>query len=355
VLACSGSRFESTIDAFWAKNSHIKNRKLEIDCEMVSNKFGLTDGVVNARLASQCIRLLMLLGLVAALIGARDTYAQATVAPSHIKTTAIATPKGALFKASKDGKIIHLFGTMHVGSVSSLPLGHQAMTSLAASQTLLLELDLSDPNVPRQFEKYAMAPKAIKLTATQREVAINAAKIMGIPADKMLKFRPMMLAAMVTIAQGHASGLKADYGSDLFLFSSALSAKIPVIGMESVQEQLKMDEDLSESEADQMVQDAFRDIANKRVVQMLKEMSAAWIRGDLEEIARISEITKNEYNKKILAASNKRNYGMVEKIVAASNAATRPVFAAAGALHFWGEESIPSLLKKRGYRIERIH
>jgi uncharacterized protein len=281
--------------------------------------------------------------------------AQPAAAPSQEQIARMAVPKGALFKATKDGKTVHLFGTMHVGSETTLPLGGQVISSLIESQALLLELDFSDPKLAADFDKYTTAKKPINLTVPQRKVAMNAAKILNMPAEKMLNLRPMMLAAMVTIAQGHAIGLKADYGSDLFLFGVALGARIPVVGMETIQDQLKMEDELNESELDQMVQEAFSDVETKRATKLLNEMSVAWIKGDLDELARVSEITKNSFSRKILIASNKRNYVMVGKIVAASSSATKPVFAAAGALHFWGDESIQSLLKKRGYQIERIH
>ncbi len=307
------------------------------------------------RLATRSLFALAALCLGSAFFQPSVVSAQPAAAPSQEQIARLAIPKGALFKATKDGKTVHLFGTMHVGSQTTLPLGRQVIASLAESQALLLELDFSDPKLAAEFDKYSAAKKPINLTAPQREAALNAAKILSMPAEKILNLRPMMLAAMVTLAQGHAIGLKADYGSDLFLFGVALGARIPVVGMETIEDQLIMEDELNESELDQMVQEAFDDVKTKRAIKLLNEMSAAWIKGDLDELARVSEITKNSFSKKILIASNKRNYVMVEKIVASSNSATKPVFAAAGALHFWGDESIQNLLKKRGYQIERIH
>jgi uncharacterized protein len=332
-----------------------ENKKFENRAVVNSHSTAWLVEAIAAKFAAWCLGALLVLGFLTAFFQSSLVYAQPTAAPSQTQIARMAIPKGALFKATKDGKTIHLFGTMHVGTESSLPLGRQAITSLAESQALLLELDFTDPNLAKEFDKHSTAKKPINLTGPHREAAINAAKIMNMPAEKMLNLRPMMLAAMVTIAQGHAIGLKADYGSDLFLFGIALGAKIPVIGMETIQDQLKMDEDLSEAELDQMVQEAFRDVATKRAIRILNEMTAAWVKGDLNEIARISEVSKNEVSKKILAASNKRNYGMVQKIIAASTSATKPIFAAAGALHFWGDESIQNLLQQRGYQIERIH
>jgi uncharacterized protein len=299
--------------------------------------------------------LLIVLGVSTFVLQSKSVNAQAVAATPQDQMTRMAIPKGVLFKATKDGKTIHLFGTMHVGLESSLPLGRQVITSLAEAQALLLELDFSDPNLLAEFNKHTAAKKPVMLTTAQREIALSAAKTLNMPAEQMLSFRPMMLASMVTIAQGTALGFKADHGSDLFLFGAALRAKIPVIGMESVQDQLKMEDELTEFELDQMVQEAFRDVASKRASQVLQEMSAAWLKGDLEGLARISEVTENAVNKKILKASNKRNYSMVEKMIATSDVASKPIFAAAGALHFWGTESIQALLQKRGYQIERIH
>jgi uncharacterized protein len=315
----------------------------------------LRSAVVCTRLVTRCLATLAALCVGSAFFQPSFVSAQPAAAPSQEQIARMAIPKGALFKATKDGKTVHLFGTMHVGSQTTLPLGRQVIASVIESQALLLELDFSDPKLAAEFDKYSAAKKPVNLTAPQREAALNAAKIMNIPAEKMLNLRPMMLVAMVSMAQGHAIGLAAEYGADLFLFGVALGARIPVVGMETVQDQLKMEDELNEFELDQMVQEAFDDIESKRAIKVLYEMSEAWIKGDLDELARVSEITKNSVSKKFLIASNKRNYVMVEKIVAASSTAMKPVFAAAGALHFWGDESIQNLLKKRGYQIVRIH
>jgi uncharacterized protein len=307
------------------------------------------------RLARGCLSFFVTLCSVVGLLQTEPVFAQPAAALSEEQIARMATPKGALFKATKEGKVIHLFGTIHVGAETFLPLGRQVIASLTESQALLLELNFSDPNLAAEFDKYATATKPMKLTPRQRETALNAAKMINMPDEKLLNLRPLMLASMVSIAQGHEVGLRADYGSDLFLFGVAMGAKIPLIGMESLQDQLNMEQEFSAPELEQMVKEAFEDIESKKTITVLNQMSAAWFKGDLDELARVSEVTKNPINKKFLSASNKRNYAMVEKIVSTSSAATKPIFAAAGALHFWGDESIPNLLKKRGYTIERIH
>ncbi len=286
-------------------------------------------------------------------VSALRVEAQPTLSPEQVARMEV--PKGALFKATKDGKVIHLFGTIHVAPENFLPLGSQTIKSLSESEVLLLELDFLNPNLASDFDQYSKADKPVTLTNRQREIVTEAATTMNTPPDKLLAMKPLMIASTITLAEGQKVGLRSDYGSDLFLLGAAMGMKIPVVGMETIQEQLKMLDNFSPSEVDQMMKEMFSDIESKRVPQLLKDMTNAWFKGDLDELARVSEINKTEVNRKVMAATNKRNVVMIEKIILQSSMANKPIFAAAGALHFWGDESITNLLKKRGYTIERIH
>jgi uncharacterized protein len=263
--------------------------------------------------------------------------------------------KGALFQATKDGKVIHLFGTMHVGAKSDLPLGSATISRLVESEALLLEIDLSDPKTAHEFAKLSVAKQSLSFTDKQRSMVLAAARTMKIDDEKALNFRPITLVITLQLAQAYAAGLEVENGSDMFLLELALANKIQVIGMETVAEQFTFEDEFNEAELKRLVHEEFLFAESKRGPLMQRKMATAWSRGRLDELARISKSSRPWLTKKLLKISNKSNHRMIEKIVESSGVAVKPVFVAAGALHFWGSESIPLLLQKRGYTVERIH
>ena len=66
-----------------------------------------------------------------------------------------AVDRGLLWRFSRDGRDGFLFGTIHIGRFEWAFPGPTLRSVLAASDTLALEVDLSDPEDLRQFARSA--------------------------------------------------------------------------------------------------------------------------------------------------------------------------------------------------------
>src|SRR5437763_6015355 len=93
---------------------------------------------------------LALFGLVS--IGAVHAEGDGCVAPPGIDEVTQAATKfaprdrGLLWRIEKDGRTSWLYGTIHVGKPEWIVPGPTIMRALMASDTVVLELDLSNPD-----------------------------------------------------------------------------------------------------------------------------------------------------------------------------------------------------------------
>ncbi|MFN8761936.1 MAG: TraB/GumN family protein, partial [Burkholderiales bacterium] len=76
---------------------------------------------------------------------------------------------------------------------------------------------------------------------------------------------------------------------------------------------------------------------------------------DLENFQSWCECAETEIDKRMLKRINDdRNSDMAERINALHTQGKK-VLAAVGALHMTGNQSLPRLMKQRGFTVERIH
>jgi uncharacterized protein YbaP (TraB family) len=86
-------------------------------------------------------------------------------------------------------------------------------------------------------------------------------------------------------------------------------------------------------------------------------MATAWERGDLatlEDYASWCECTTTDADKAFMRKLNDERNGPLAAGIEAQHRQGRRVFAAVGALHMTGAQSLPHLLEQRGFRVERV-
>jgi uncharacterized protein len=97
------------------------------------------------------------------------------------------------------------------------------------------------------------------------------------------------------------------------------------------------------------------DTSGRRV---LDKLTQAWERGDLaalEDYEAWCECASTEAEKAFMRKLNdERNPPLADGIEAQHKAGKR-VFAAVGALHMTGPQSLPKLMQQRGFKVERVN
>ena len=107
-----------------------------------------------------------------------------------------------------------------------------------------------------------------------------------------------------------------------------------------------------------LVEETLDQLERGRLRPVLVRLSAAWERGDLDELEtyeRWCECADTEEERAFMRRLNdERNPALAQRIDALHGQGRR-VFAAVGALHMTGARGLPRLLAERGYVVERIH
>ena len=269
-----------------------------------------------------------------------------------------AVDRGPLWKATKDGRVVYLYGTIHVAKRDWMFPGMQVLRAVMASDVVALELDLTDPDVIVRLQKAILrksdSPTLPAALEQRLEGAMAAACVT--PAT-LATLRPEMQAVTLETYQGRRFGLYPDYGIDLFLGGMAKGMKKPIRSLETPELQAGLLVSDDPAETAQTVGAVLDELEGGKSPLMLQRMAGDWERGDLADLDAYASWCecmdtprqREDFHKLI----DERNPLMADKIVQWTAEGKSP-FVAAGTLHMVGRIGLPELLRARGFQVERV-
>lgn len=265
--------------------------------------------------------------------------------------------RGLLWRIEKDGRVLHLYGTVHVGRPDWISPGPQVMAALAAADRVAFELDLLDPDVLQRLQRAARAPAGqprlpdalAERLAQQRSLACVGSLLEGL--------RPELQVITLVSLSLRGDGLDPAWGIDGWLARLAHARRQTVLSLETPEQQVALLVAPRPAEVATVVRrglDELEDPATRRVALRLAEHWAASDLAAIENFAQWcgcleSEAERQAHQAGVLA----RNPAMAERIATLHQRGAR-VFAAVGALHMTGPEGLPALLARRGFQVELL-
>lgn len=263
----------------------------------------------------------------------------------------------ALWKVADKDTIIYLFGTIHI-----LPKEAQWRTAslnkaLAQSETLVLETIMDDPAKSAQLvvslgSSPGLPPLSQRVPPDKREALQGVVRASGMPAtvlDGMESWAAAMTLMGVAFAQ---SGFNSDLGVESQLTAAYKQANKPLLGLETVEQQLGFLDTLSEEAQRTLLVSAIDDPAAAQAE--LQRMLDAWLKGDVETIAATFDSETQLSPELRQALIHKRNLVWTDWI-AARLAQPGTIFVAVGAGHLAGADSVQQMLKQRGIKVRRLN
>lgn len=265
--------------------------------------------------------------------------------------------RGFLWRIEKDGRVSHLYGTLHVARRDWMFPGPRLREALAASDTLALELDMLDPQTVQRMAAGLDAPGALPLPAAlQRRLEERARGECADPA-LLARLGPEMKIAALTMLAARRQGLEAIYGVDLFLAGYGRSQGLRIVGLETPEEQLDAIGGSAPGEATALLDSGLRELDAGRAQALLARLAQLWADGEHATLAAYADWCNCLGTPAEAAAMRRlldaRNPVLAQRIDALHAGGAR-VFAAVGSLHMIGAQGLPALLEQRGYRVERI-
>jgi hypothetical protein len=295
---------------------------------------------------------LLLAGLLLALpvVGSAPSVAQASAPPVPL-----------LWKVSDADSSLYLLGSFHLLAKSDYPLSTDVDRAFDDAESLVFEVapdDLDDPAVTAKMFALASSDPASSLA---RAVPADLARALdarlaafGLPADRMAGFEPWFVDTMLVTLLGQRAGYAPEDGLDRVLMARAKVAGKPVSGLETVDGQLATLDGTPLTEQIASLGD-FVDEGDAAAAK-LDELHAAWRNADLPKLERMTredmrDLTPVTYQR-LNVDRNRAWVPQLERMLARGEG--HDVLAVVGALHLLGEDGVVELLRKRGYRVERI-
>ena len=269
-----------------------------------------------------------------------------------------AVDSGLLWKATKAGRTVWLYGTIHVAKLSWAYPGPDVMRALKASDLVALELDLTDSDVLERLRKaIERRPGAPALPeALQRRLAAQMA-VNCVTPDHLGALRPEMQAVTVDLMTARQFGLYPEYGIDMVIAGVARTLRKPIRSLETPESQATLLVSDDPVETARTVGDVLDELEGGNGPQMLQRLAGDWQRGDLADLAAYGQwcecLETPRQRADFVKLIDERNPLMADKIVK-WHAEGKSLFVAVGSLHMTGRGGLPALLKARGFQVERV-
>lgn len=260
--------------------------------------------------------------------------------------------KGLFYEITGNGleSPSYLFGTIHIICEDDFYLGQNVHDKVIEAQKLVLEIDLDDPNMMQVVFANINNPSGEKITdyldedqfqATQQFLLENAAVDIGM----MKSMRPFMLLSML-----YPKMLECETKAyELELMKIAKENEMPVLGLESIEDQLSVFESIPLDEQYKNLYDYVSDFEKGR--KEFKKLIETYSSKDIERMVEMVGESPEYKNYQDIMLDN-RNSKWIAPMKAMMEEGK--MFFAVGAGHLGGEKGLLSLLKKEGYNISLL-
>ena len=269
-----------------------------------------------------------------------------------------AQDNGLLWKATKGGRSVYLYGTIHVAKMAWMFPGPQVLKAVMASDVVALELDPADPQIVARLQKAILRGPATPVLspALQRRLEARMAVACVVPST-LAAMRPEMQAISLEVLEGRDQGLYPDYGIDVFLAGLGHGLKKPVRSLETPESQAALLVSDDPAETARTVGDLLDELETGKGPAMLQRLAGDWQRGDLADLDAYADwcdcLDTPQQKADFAKLVDARNPLMADKVVK-WHAEGKSLFVAVGTLHLLGRAGLPELLKARGFQVERV-
>lgn len=274
--------------------------------------------------------------------------------PTQPDNGAAAKDRGLLWRATRDGRSVYLFGTLHVGKPNWRKLGPLTTAALRASDLLALEVDPNDPALLQAMADTRPPqplPEPLQLRLTQ------AFERACLATEALAALHPVLQATTLTVMEARWLGMDASYAMEQVLAAQVRTLGRRVVALESAATQIQALVPSDEAEARQLLDQSLQQLEDRSARRILEKLTLAWEQGDvaaLEDYEKWCECAADEADRAALRKLNDDRNAPLADGIEGHHKQGRRVFAAVGALHMTGPQSLPRLLAQRGFKVERV-
>jgi uncharacterized protein len=248
---------------------------------------------------------------------------------------------------------VYLLGSVHLLRPDDREIPAEALQAYEQSRTLVLEMDLNaiDPTevavdgmtlgtLPEGHSLAdALGPELYSKFKTEADTV-------GLDTEIADGFRPWFAAMMLEQMELAKAGFDASSGVDMRLAQRAQQDSKPVIGLESLDQQLHIFSDLSAAQQRDYMRSTLQDMAEG--IKEVDDVISAWQHGDtakLEQLLRDASHDSPELFRKLTIDRNRRWLPRIEQMLNDDS----NYLVVVGAMHLIGHDGVVDLLQHDGY------
>jgi uncharacterized protein len=268
-----------------------------------------------------------------------------------------AQEKSLLWRVSRDGNGVFLLGSIHYLRQENYPLHPAILNAFDASKSLVLEVDLN--SMPAESAHRVTLEKAIYRDGTTLEqnvsretfeLATLRATELGLDMRILNPMKAWFAALTMVAVKLQRMGLDPNLGVDRHLAERAKKMGKPTRGLETLEFQLGIFDQLSKEEQEMMLREMSGEV--ERLDRDINESVRLWLKGDGDQLSTLLLAGMQAYPvlyQKILVERNRRWVGEIENLIRQGSGAMIVV----GAAHLVGKDSVVEMLKAKGYSVEQ--
>ncbi len=296
----------------------------------------------------------------------RPTLAAETLDKVDAIVAATPFPEGNLWRAEKEGAVIHVLGTLHLGDPRMDPAIARLRPLVENARLLFLEVTSAEQAVMQTDPSLMLLPGSTTLPSLMTEdewtAVAQALNDRGFPSLMASRIQPFFLASILSIPPCALSQVQANQGVDAQVEAMAQAKGIPTASLETIDEILEIVRNFPlDLQIKMLLGSLYRpDIAD----DMLETMIASYLAETnadswavIRELSRDAslgggpefDVIMDEIEARLLV---KRNHLWLPRILA--EAGPQPIFVAMGAAHLPGKDGVLNLLANEGYALTRL-
>ena len=248
-------------------------------------------------------------------------------------------------------------GSIHYLRKNNYPLNSAILNALDASKRLVLEVDLNSTSAESAqritLERAIFrdgATLAQNISEETYQLAARRANELCLDMRILNSMKPWFAALTMVAIKLQRIGMDSKFGVDRYLAERAKGSGKPTGGLETLEFQLSLFDQLSGREQEMMLRQTVEELA--RLDRDINDIVKSWLKGDGEQLTTLMLGGMQEYPElyqKILVERNHRWVGEIERLVQQGSGAMVVV----GAAHLLGKDGVVEMLKEKGYSVEQ--
>lgn len=294
----------------------------------------------------------------------KSTYKQLFIGVSLLAMSVVsltAQAQSSVWKVSKGNDHLFIGGTVHILPPSEFPLPEEFQQAYKESDCIVLEAKLADAsdadfqmNMMRQMT-YANG-KTISgfLTAKTQQQLKDYVSSLGVDLAMFEHFKPGFLVTMLALLEAKKAQLSGE-GVDVFYSKQAKRDKKNITYLESAEFQMKMIADMGIGDEEHFIKSNIEQMKDFKA--MFTGLLKAWRAGDDQQLIKLAiKPMKDDPKtfKKLLTDRNRTWIPHIERMFADNGQSTDKEFVLVGVAHLVGDKSVLTLLKNKGYYVEKL-